>query len=93
MVDADIQSYFDTIPHDRLMEQVRLKVADGKALSLIEDYLAQEVMLLMLMTACCGAPTIVSCRCRSAVLPLSGICAVAITTVTAISPHVRKKRG
>ena len=44
MVDADIQSYFDTIPHDRLMEQVRLKVADGKALSLIEDYLAQEVM-------------------------------------------------
>jgi RNA-directed DNA polymerase len=44
VVDADIQSYFDTIPHDRLMEQVRLKVADGKVLSLIEDYLAQEVM-------------------------------------------------
>ena len=44
VVDADIQSYFDTIPHDRLMEQVRLKVADGKVLSLVEDYLAQEVM-------------------------------------------------
>ena len=29
-VDADLKSYFDTIPHERLMEQVGEKIADGK---------------------------------------------------------------
>ena len=36
MVDADIKSYFDTIPHDLLMDRIREKVSDGKILSLIE---------------------------------------------------------
>jgi RNA-directed DNA polymerase len=35
-LDADLKSYFDTIPHERLMERVAEKVADGKVLSLIE---------------------------------------------------------
>ena len=29
VVDADLQAYFDTIPHDRLMAQVEAKVSDG----------------------------------------------------------------
>jgi RNA-directed DNA polymerase len=43
-VDADLKSYFDTIPHDRLMERVRERVADGRVLKLIESFLTQGVM-------------------------------------------------
>ena len=44
VVDADFQSYFDTIPRQPLLEQVRVKVADGKVLDLLDAYLGQEVM-------------------------------------------------
>jgi len=44
VVDADLKSYFDTIPHDRLMDQVKTRVRDGRVLSLIERYLKQEIM-------------------------------------------------
>ena len=44
IVDADLKSYFDTIPHDRLMALVAEKVSDGRVLSLIEGYLKQGVM-------------------------------------------------
>jgi RNA-directed DNA polymerase len=44
VVDADLQSYYDTIPRQPLLEQVRGKVADSKVLDLLEAYLDQEVM-------------------------------------------------
>jgi len=44
VVDADLQSYYDTIPHQPLVEQVRGKVADSKVLDLLEAYLDQEVL-------------------------------------------------
>ncbi|MFH1419787.1 MAG: group II intron reverse transcriptase/maturase [Planctomycetota bacterium] len=44
VVDADLKSYFDTIPHERLMQMVRDKIADGRVLELIESYLKQQVM-------------------------------------------------
>lgn len=44
VVDADLKSYFDTIPHQKLMERVKEKVADGRVIELIEAYLKQEVM-------------------------------------------------
>jgi RNA-directed DNA polymerase len=44
VVDADLKSYFDTIPHDRLMELIRQKVADSRVLSLLEAFLRQGVM-------------------------------------------------
>jgi RNA-directed DNA polymerase len=44
VVDADVQSYFDTIPQARLLEQVRTKISDGKVLSLIVAFLKQGVM-------------------------------------------------
>lgn len=44
VVDADLESYFDTIPRQPLLEQVRGKIADGKVLELLEAYLGQEVM-------------------------------------------------
>lgn len=44
IVDADLKSYFDTIPHDRLMQRIREKVADGRVLALVEMFLKQGVM-------------------------------------------------
>ncbi len=44
IVDADLKSYFDTIPHDRLMTLVGQKVSDGRVLSLIARFLKQNVL-------------------------------------------------
>ena len=44
VVDADLKSYFDTIPHDQLMKLVEAKVSDGRILSLIEAFLKQGVL-------------------------------------------------
>ena len=44
VVDADLKSYFDTIPQDRLMDLIRRKVADGRVLNLIEAFLKQGVL-------------------------------------------------
>ena len=44
IVDADLKSYFDTIPHDRLLALVGQKVSDGRVLSLIESFLKQGVL-------------------------------------------------
>jgi len=44
VVDADLQSYYDTIPRRPLLEQVKSKVADSKVLDLLERYLEQEVV-------------------------------------------------
>jgi len=44
VVDADLKSYFDSIPHDRLMADVRQQVADGRVLALLEAYLHAKVM-------------------------------------------------
>jgi RNA-directed DNA polymerase len=44
VVDADLKSYFDTIPHDKLMARVGAKVADGRVLTLLEAFLQQGVL-------------------------------------------------
>src|SRR2546429_1182081 len=44
VVDADLQSYFDTIPKQKLLERVAEKVADTRVLELIEAMLQTEVM-------------------------------------------------
>src|SRR6266852_9515594 len=44
VVDADLQSYFDTIPKQKLLEQVAEKVADSRMLELVEAMLQTEVM-------------------------------------------------
>lgn len=43
VLDADLKSYFDTIPHGRLMKLVEAKIGDGGVLYLIRAYLNQEV--------------------------------------------------
>jgi len=44
VVDADLKSYFDTIPHDRLMNRLRERIADGRVLGLIESFLRADIM-------------------------------------------------
>ncbi len=43
VVDVDLKSYFDTIPHDQLMSLLRQKVADDRVLQLVENYLVQSI--------------------------------------------------
>lgn len=44
IVDADLKSYFDTIPHQPLLERVEEKVSDGRVLRLLEAYLKQGIL-------------------------------------------------
>ena len=44
VVDADLKGYFDSIPHDRLMDRLKEKIADGPVLSLIESFLKANVL-------------------------------------------------
>lgn len=44
VVDADLKGYFDTIPHDRLMEKVGEKISDSRILRLIQSYLEAGIM-------------------------------------------------
>jgi RNA-directed DNA polymerase len=44
VVDADLKSYFDTIEHGKLLEQLGQRISDGKLLELIRRYLTQEIV-------------------------------------------------
>jgi RNA-directed DNA polymerase len=42
--DVDLRSYFDTIPHDKLLACVRMRVTDSSVLKLIRQWLAAVVV-------------------------------------------------
>jgi RNA-directed DNA polymerase len=44
VVDADLQSYFDSIPHPPLLARVAGRIADGRVLELIQSFLKQDIM-------------------------------------------------
>jgi len=44
VVDADLQSYFDTIPHASLLAKVGRRIADGRVLALVQQFLKQDIM-------------------------------------------------
>jgi RNA-directed DNA polymerase len=44
VVDADLKSYFDTIPHAQLLKRVEEKVSDGRVFELIEAFLKQDIV-------------------------------------------------
>lgn len=44
VVDADLKSYFDTIPHGALLARVREKVSDSRLLRLVEMFLNQGIL-------------------------------------------------
>ena len=43
-VDVDLKSYFDTIPHDKLLDEVQKYVADGRVLGLVEAFLKADIL-------------------------------------------------
>lgn len=50
VVAADLKSYFDTIPDDRLLALVKERVADGHVLALVESFLRAEEFVFL----CCS---------------------------------------
>jgi RNA-directed DNA polymerase len=44
IVDADIKAYFDSIPHELLMQEVRKHIADGRVLALLEAFLKADIL-------------------------------------------------
>ena len=57
VVDADLKSYFDTIPRAELIARVKAKVSDGRILKLLEAFLTQGVLEEMnLWTPEAGTP-------------------------------------
>jgi len=44
VIDADISKYFDTIPHDKLMQQVAKRIADKNILKLLKMWLRAPVV-------------------------------------------------
>lgn len=44
VVDADLESYFDTIAHGELMRQIEQRISDGRVLELIGLFLSQDII-------------------------------------------------
>jgi RNA-directed DNA polymerase len=56
-VDVDLKSYFDTIPHDRLVSELRKYVADNSVIELVEKFLKADILDgLKHWTPASGAP-------------------------------------
>lgn len=47
VVDADLKSYFDSIPHEPLLERIEEKITDGKLIGLLKQFLKQGVFETM----------------------------------------------
>jgi RNA-directed DNA polymerase len=44
VVDADLESYFDSIPHGELMRRIEARISDGQVLKLIGLFLSQDII-------------------------------------------------
>jgi RNA-directed DNA polymerase len=44
VVDADLAGYFDSIPHERLMERVQARISDGRVLDLLRGWLKADIL-------------------------------------------------
>jgi RNA-directed DNA polymerase len=44
VVDADLESYFETISHGQLMQQIEERISDGRVLELIGLFLSQDII-------------------------------------------------
>ena len=57
VVDADLASYFASIPHGRLLERVEARISDGRILDLLRSWLTADALLGMeRWTPTAGAP-------------------------------------
>lgn len=44
VVDADLESYFDSIPHEQLMKRIEERISDGRVLELLRLWLEQDIL-------------------------------------------------
>lgn len=44
VVDADLAGYFDSIPHQRLMQRIAQRISDGRVLALLRGWLEQDIL-------------------------------------------------
>ncbi len=44
VIDADIKTYFDSIPHDKLLASVKEEIVDSSVLDLIRQFLKSGVL-------------------------------------------------
>jgi RNA-directed DNA polymerase len=44
VVDADLAGYFDSIPHERLMQRVGERISDGRMLALLRGFLEADIL-------------------------------------------------
>lgn len=44
VVDADLQGYFDSIPHAQLQERIEERISDGRLLELLAGWLRQDIV-------------------------------------------------
>lgn len=44
VVDADLQGYFDSIPHEGLMDRIGQHISDGRLLALLKGWLQQDIV-------------------------------------------------
>ena len=44
VVDADLAGYFDSIPHERLLQRIEERISDGRILDLVRGWLGQDVL-------------------------------------------------
>jgi len=44
VVDVDLKSFFDSIPHESLLVEVKRRITDGRIIGLIEGWLKQDVL-------------------------------------------------
>ena len=64
VVDADLASYFDTIPHDRLVARIEERVIDGQVLDLIRGWLQADILKGLERWAPTGGTPRVVCSAR-----------------------------
>jgi len=44
VVDVDLKSFFDSIPHERLLAEIKKRIVDGRIIELIESWLKQDIL-------------------------------------------------
>ena len=44
VVDADLEGYFDSIPHEPLLQRVEERISDGRVLGLLRGWLGQDIL-------------------------------------------------
>lgn len=79
--DADLEGYFDSIPHDKLMKCLRMRVVDGAVLGLIKQWLEASVVEEDQSGESRGGPTRRKVTRNTRGTPQGGVCSPLLANV------------